>query len=304
MKKSIVFFVISFFTLVCAYNTTSAQQICMVSADFDTAEKFFVVWEKPIDPENYDSVYVYRKMGSENNFTKIGGVSMNNDMSFYMDLTSNTIINTYYRISFVDLLGNEGTLSPWHRPVILDYIDGLLIWNKYEKEDQIDETWIAGYACNRDETGLGLFSTMGYWETVTGGTQTSWFDSQALQTTDFIYQMGVDMPNCYVSKANINTSRSNIKRQSANSEASIQENGSTTSVMIAPNPVSDLVTFSFDNKYAGQTYMITDAKGKIVKSGTLAGNTLEINMSDTENGTYFFTIDLQGTFHSKVFIKG
>lgn len=303
MKKftSLSGFALSVFSLM--GFTSFSQEICMVSADYDEAEKYFVVWEKPIDPENYDSVFIYRKMDPETFYTKIGGVSMNDDMSFFMDTTSNTITTTFYRISFQDNFGVESTLSPWHKPIIMDYQDGLLTWNMYEKENQVDETWVAGYACLRDETGLGLYSTMGYWETVTGATQTSWIDQEAPFNTNFVYQMAADLPNCAVTRANINTSRSNIKRQFPNSEASINESSKPSIVSIIPNPVNDHISVQFDAKFSGSQYLITDASGRIVSSGILENTIFSTDLSSSERGVYFFTIIHQDKNYTKLFMK-
>lgn len=303
MKKFIIrfAFVLTFLSL--SNTSLLSQEICLVSADYDSAEKYFIVWEKPLDPENYDSVFIYRKMEPETVFTKIGGVSMNDDFSFYLDTTSNTITNTFYRITFQDNAGNESQLSPWHRPVVMDYLDGTLVWTTYEKENQVDETWISGYACLRDETGLGLFSTMGYWETAAGSTQTSWIDQEAPFNTDFVYQMAVDLPNCSVTRANINTSRSNIKRQFSNAEVAVSEITANTSISISPNPLQDWMNVQVADQFSGATYIISDASGKMIRKGTLEGLQVSIDLTDTEKGLYFFTIRHQDKNYSKVFMK-
>lgn len=286
-----------------SFSNLYSQEICMVSADYDNAESYFIVWEKPIDPENYDSVFIYRKMDPQTFYLKIGGVSMNDDMSFFLDTTSNTITNTYYKITFQDNFGNESSLSPWHRPVVMDYLDGTLVWTTYEKENQVDETWISGYACLRDETGLGLYTTMGYWETAAGSTQTSWTDQEAPFNTDFIYQMAVDLPTCAVTRANINTSRSNIKRQYSNDEVSVSEIPENSHILISPNPTIDWMTIHVDAKFQGDNYQITDASGKIISSGILEENSLVLDLSNAEKGVYFFTIGHQDKNYSKVFMK-
>jgi hypothetical protein len=303
MKKFTFLSALALTVLSFSYSNSFAQEICLVSADYDNAEKYFVVWEKPLDPENYDSVFIYRKMDPESVFTKIGGTSMNDDFSFFLDTASNTITTTFYRISFRNNFGIESAPSPWHRPVIMDYIDGTLTWTLYEKENQVDESWVAGYACLRDETGLGLYTTMGYWETSAGATQTSWFDQEAPFNTDFIYQMGVDLPNCSVTRANINTSRSNIKRQYANDEVSVQETPSNTNILISPNPIIDWMNIQVDANFSGDNYLISDASGKIINSGVLSGKSVTIDLSKIQNGVYFFTVVHQDKNYSKIFMK-
>ena len=303
MKKSIILSSLSFAALALFPIVSNAQSICMVSADYDNAENFIVVWEKPLDITGIDSVYIYRKQGNESLFSKVGASSMQDDLSFFLDESSNTIINTYYRISFLDDLGNESAQSNWHRPVVLDYVDGNLIWTPYEKENQVDETWIAGYACMRDETGMGFYSTMGYWETVAGSTTTSWFDQEAASNANFTYQMGIDLPSCAITRANINTSRSNIKRQFANSEAGISDKTEVSSVLIAPNPVSDVMHIQFDQKFVGDEYLIVDAAGKTISSGTVKQASMDMDMSPNAKGTYFLHLTHLDKIHTKVFMK-
>lgn len=299
--KKILFKGIAVACLALLSNTIQAQNICMVTADFNEAENYIVIWEQPSNAALLDSVYIYRKQEGEFSYTKIGSQSVD-ELSFFVDQTSNTIKNTWYRISFVDFNGIEGVMSPYHKPVVLDYQDGLLIWTQYVKEDQVDETWIAGYACMRDETGLGMYSTMGYWETVTGQTTTQWFDQEAATYPNFTYQMQIDLPSCAVTRANINTSRSNIKRQFSNSEASVDELTSS-SVVIAPNPVEDVMNIELDQKFVDQYYSISDATGKEVMSGKISNDKMQLAMDNLEKGTYFLHIQFQGKFYSKAFMK-
>lgn len=275
----------------------------MVTADFDTAENYIVVWEKPLDISGIDSVLVYRKSEGEVDFSRIGSISMQNDFSFFVDQNANTMTNTWYRISFLDTDGNEGTPSPWHRPVVMDYLDGLLVWTEYEKENQLDETWITGYACMRDETGLGLFGTMGYWETAAGNTQTQWLDTEAGSSTDYTYQMIVDLPSCDITRANINTSRSNIKRQSPNSAANINELEQMITFSISPNPVSETLSVVFDKNMIESEFKLTSSNGKVVANGKVESENYTLDVNHLSKGSYFFHVSFQGKNYSRMFIK-
>jgi hypothetical protein len=280
-----------------------AQSICMVTADFETAENYIIIWEKPLDISGIDSVLVYRKQEGEADFSRIGARSMQDDYSFFTDENASTILNTWYRISYVDFDGNESNLSPWHRPVVMDYLDGLLVWTEYEKENQLDETWITGYACMRDETGLGLFGTMGYWETAAGNTQTEWFDQEAASFNNYYYQMIVDLPSCDISRANINTSRSNIKRQSPNSEANVNELEQMITFSISPNPVSETLSIVFDKNLIGSDFNLTSSNGQLLSTGIIASETTVIDVNYLSKGSYFFHVSFQGKNYSRMFIK-
>ncbi len=290
-------------TLFLGFSTANAQSICMVTADFEDAETYIVIWEKPLDISDIDSVIIYRKQLGEADFSRIGSRSMQDDFSFFTDENASTILDTWYRITYKDMDGNESGVSPWHRPVVMDYIDGLLVWTTYEKEDQVDETWINGYACMRDETGLGLFTTMGYWETAAGNTQTEWFDEGAEFFDNYTYQMIVDLPSCDVTRANINTSRSNIKRQFPNSEASANELDQLINFIISPNPVSDLLNVSFDKALLGNIYKLSSTSGQLVAEGTVETESTQINVNHLAKGSYFFQVNYQGKNYGRMFIK-
>lgn len=289
----------SLFTALFLLFSIQGQEICIVSADYIDGENYIVAWSKPVNPALYDSVYIYRKKGQESTFSKVGSQSMS-ALSVYKDLTSNTLEITKYRISFLDLLGNESVLSPWHQGVILDYIDGTLIWTDYIKENQVDESYITSYECVRDQTGLGAFTSMGIWSP-TG--PTSWFDQEAIGNNTSTYYVEVVLPSCYVSKANINTSRSNIKKQFPNSEAGINDLNSIINIQITPNPIESVLNIQFDAKLSGSTFMIFDSQGKEMLQGYLSGSNMTIDMNEFAKGTYYLKVETANTALSKMFVK-
>ena len=283
------------------------QNVCMVTADFDTAEKYIVIWEKPAVTAGIDSVLIYRKKGVENNFTLVGSRSMQDDFSFFIDESSSTMVSSWYRITYLYDSGIESPPSPWHHPVVLDYLDGMLVWTLYEKEDQADETWVSGYVCMRDETGLGVYTTMGEWETASGSTQTQWYDTEAQSSQDFVYQMAMDLPACDITKANINTSRSNIKRQISNEDEEAQAGISAMDLninfVLSPNPAQENIRIELDEKLVGSDFAITNSTGKIMNSGQLLLNEQQFNIDQFEAGVYFFTVRFEGKNFSRTFIK-
>jgi hypothetical protein len=292
-----LFFLLTSFIL---FFTSQAQEICVVSADYIDGENYIVAWSKPFDPENYDSVFIYRKAGLESVFTKVGSQSMTS-LSIFKDLTSNTIDSTKYKISFLDLSGNESALSPWHQASIMDYNSQTLSWTKYMKEGQLDESYITSYECIRDQTGLGAYTSMGVWSP-TGST--SWFDQEALGTTNSTYYIEVMFASsCYVSKANINTSRSNIKRQFSNAEAGVTENNSSLVMKISPNPIDSQLKINVDSKLIGAEYSITDASGKSIMNGTILSPEMTFDMSQFAKGTYYLSVESTKMMLTKMFVK-
>src|SRR5690606_20015229 len=95
-----------------------AQNICLVTADFEEAQDFIVVWEPFADQTNMDSVLIYRKAGTESTFTRVGAVDIGpEEQTYYRDQTANTMDSAKYAIAILDSAGNIGPLSPWHQGI-------------------------------------------------------------------------------------------------------------------------------------------------------------------------------------------
>lgn len=276
-----------------------AQEICLVSADYIDGTNYIVSWEKPLDTTGLDSVYIYRMVGTEPNFTKVGSKAME-ELSIFKDVTSNTMDTTKYKISFVDIAGNESALSPWHQAVVLDYSAETLFWTKYKKENQVDETYIVSYECLRDQTGLGAYASMGIWDWA--GTN-SWTDQAALANPESTYYVEVVLPSCYISKANINTSRSNIKKQYTNAEAGISESIASSYLHIFPNPVNEVLGIKIHPSFLNSTYSIIDLNGNNVQTGVVGNSDLTIDISSLAKGAYYFNAESANQVVSKLFVK-
>ena len=280
--------------------SSQAQEICIVSADYLDGEHYVVAWSKPFDPSLYDSVFVYRKKGLESVFSKVGAQPMS-ELSLFKDLTSSTIDSTKYKISFLEISGNETALSPWHQASILDYNAGTLWWTKYKKEDQIDQSYIYAYECIRDQTGIGAYTTMGTWDPLGA---TSWFDQEALGTTNSTYFIEITFTSsCYLSKANINTSRSNIKKQFPNSEASTIDLNSEFQFQLSPNPIQSQLNMQFNDKLFGSSYKIIDSQGKVVLNGNVTSPKMTLEMNEFPSGTYYISVETSEKVLSKMFVK-
>lgn len=292
--------------------TAMAQHICMVTADYQDAENYIVMWEELADVSNIDSIFIYRKEGVETVFTKIGAVDVTlTSPTYFVDTDVNTMDTTKYAISYLFTSGVESARSPWHQAVVMDYDDatggeGHFFWTKYKKEDQVDESYIEGYVCNIDQSGLGLFSNAGFW----GNQTTDWIDQSHMEHPGAHYEILVQLPDCNVlTKANINTSRSNIKNQQSNQAVMEEEEQSAGISLIqgvhftlSPNPVVDVLTISANESFEG-SYWITNVKGEKVDAKPLSGNSLSLDISSFESGVYFFNLESKGIVSSKKFVK-
>ena len=109
------------------------ENICIVTIDSLTGRNL-VVWEKT-PGVGIASYNIYR----EGNLLETLDY---NELSVYLDAEADPRKRPYlYRISILDTCGNESGLSPYHKPLFLQYVgsvDGVnLTWSKYEVEGQV-----------------------------------------------------------------------------------------------------------------------------------------------------------------------
>jgi hypothetical protein len=281
---------------------TYAQDVCMVTADFQTGEHYMVIYNKPADITGIDSVIIYRRQGQETVFSRIGSQSIN-ELSYYVDYGSNTMDTTKYAIKLKDQTGGLSPLSFYHQGVVLDYsplgfTEGTLAWTKYRKEDQTSESY-QDFNCMMDQTGLGAFVSMGYFMWY----QNTWIDPNYIGHPNAQYYIETTLPSCDITKANINTSRSNIKKQYPNSEAGISANGSIITLQISPNPVESVLNVLIDAKLIGASISIVNAEGKVFYSTKAESADMSIDMSDLAKGSYFFNVETSSQVFTQLFMK-
>ena len=297
--------------ILCAFSSlkTEAQSICMVSADYQVGDKYMVIWEVISDITNIDSVIIYRKQGAENFFSRVGAVDVTaNSSTIFIDQDANTMILTKYAISYLYNNGTESALSLWHQASVLDYepgsIPGELLWTKYQKENQTDESYIYSYECFWDQTGLGVFGSSATFMNY----DTQWIDVNHTANPSSKYVLEVSLPTCNViTKSNINTSRSNIKNQQSN--ATVLGGGSSgiqsiqgTSYSISPNPVSDIVTITTEKAITGSVW-ISNLKGQIFNSSIIEGTSVKFDVNSLPSGVYFVNVENEGVVSSKKIVK-
>lgn len=283
-------------------KTVNAQSICMVTADYQLAENYIVIWEPFTDISNIDSVFIYRKEGTEPSFTKIGAVDVTSDSeTIYIDETANTRDTTKYAISILNNLGVESGLSPWHQSVVLDYTEnGNFEWTRYKKEDQENESYIFSYEFRVDDTGLGQFTSMGIFMNY----QLFWFDGSYLLRPDAQYDVLTVLPECnFQTRANINTSRSNIKQQISNAAAGLDDNIKGVSYSIFPNPSFSNLTIQLEEKLAAKVWIST-TKGEISNETAISNSDfVTLDVSNLAAGIYFANVEQNGVVSSMKFVK-
>lgn len=310
MKNIYSNLLLSFVLLIITSSKINAQTICLVTADYQTAENYMVIWEEFADVSNIDSIYIYRQKGTETVFTKIGAVDVTlTSPTYFVDNNANTRDTTKYAISYLHPNGTESTRSPWHQAVVMDYNEvtgmGQLTWTKYKKEDQIDESYIFSYECRMDETGLGIYETMA----IMMNYSVDWMDQAAATHTAAKYELLVSLPDCNVlTKGNINTSRSNIKNQQSNAAIEAENNSAEvtslqgTKYTLAPNPVVNELTVATEELVNGNVW-ISNARGENIVGKVINGNSISFDTSSFPAGVYFISIENKGVVTSKKFIK-
>ena len=290
----------------------NAQTICMISADFQTGENYMVIWEElaAVDLPLIDSIFIFRQEGLETVYTKVGAVDVTpTSPTYFVDYDANTMLTTKYRISYLYNSGIESNQSLWHQGVVMDYDDasgmGVLTWTKYKKENQTDESYIYGYECRMDESGIGVFQSM----SVMMNYDVQWTDQAFDLHPSAKYELLVSLPTCNVlTKSNINTSRSNIKNQQSNQSVMDEEAAAGiakiqgTNFSISPNPATDFVTVTTSNVIKGRVW-ISDAKGQEVVGKVVEGNSVSFETDQFPSGFYFVSVDNDGVVTSKKFIK-
>lgn len=304
LTKLLLFALIPFSSL-----KANAQSVCMVSADYQIGDKYMVIWEVISDISNIDSVIVYRQEGVETVFTKVGAVDVTaSSPTIFVDQDANTLIKTKYAITYLYNSGIESSLSSWHQASVLDYEQGStpgeLLWTKYQKEDQVDESYIFSYECFWDQTGLGVFGSSATFMNY----DTQWIDPNYSSNPNSKYVLEVSLPTCdVITKSNINTSRSNIKNQQSNATILDEETSGIlglqgTTYSISPNPASDIVTITAEKALTGNVW-ISNLKGQVFNTQLIEGTSVEFEISTLPSGAYFVNLENDGVVSSKKFIK-
>ena len=307
--------IISFLTVIFVSILGFSQSICMVTADEPTGEDYIVIWNEIQVNEDVDSVFIYRKQGTQLYFHKMGAVAYEEGgTNQFVDSEANTQDTTKYAIAY---LYNDGTLSQkslWHQAVVLDY-DGLgsFSWTPYTIEEQESADYIESYELMKDNTGSGNFLGLGSLL----NSLLSVLDLGYLLTPNAEYRIHTELPSCEaLEKANIHTSRSNIKQQisnptnpsvsNPNADAEYEENLenetnnpvenlsigliNSDNLKLYPNPATNEITVEFVSSSKG-TYSVIDMTGRAIVTSDYTGKVLKVDVSDFKVGTYFIKID-------------
>jgi len=274
-----------------SFRNFPATPICQVSSDPST-KKNLIKWSKP-ESEYITEYIVYRETDATGGYEEIGRVNKNNPGEF-IDLTSKSDQRSYrYRLSYIDIEGRIYPFSTPHQTIHLSaYKNNVkeynLNWSPYIGAD------IQSYTIYRGSSvaNLSVIATL-------SGNNTSYTDFDA-PTRSVLYQISAGgTSDC---SGGIFNSSSNIAGESA---LSISENAGNEFFTLYPNPAKDKIVLTFEKPFLNLNYDITDFSGRVMQSNnqkTHSGSTIEIDLSDLNNGVYLLYVNTENFTATKKMI--
>ncbi|MBL0047628.1 MAG: SBBP repeat-containing protein [Bacteroidetes bacterium] len=273
--------------------------ICLVTVD--SLSKFNqLIWEKPVS-SIIDSFRIYRE-DITNLYSYIKSISYN-AYSVFVDsnlLYANpNVTSKFYKISTVDICGNEGLKSAFHHSIKLnDQANGNFDWNFYEVEGQT--TPVLQYLLLRDSASLGIWTTIA----ITSGNVNQVSDPDYGLYPNSRYRVITNMGglNCNPTQrtaAGIVNTRSNIKNKNISS-AILANDYDAASIQLSPNPSSKSITLINSKSIPVQAIKIIDCSGRLIRYYPISNEnkrSLTFDISDLEPAIYQVIIEA-GEFSS------
>jgi len=292
-KSTFLVFLILLFTQL----KLNAQEICMVTADFQEGENYMVLWEQFPDLTGLDSVLIYRQTSTAP-FTFVGGEKIGEmEVTYFVDTTSDTKKFARYIMYLKDSTGTITGPSAWHQPISLDYEStGTFAFVPYQKENGS----FYYYNAYVDVTGLGLFQ---YLNTTINYDDNTFVDTGYVSHPNANYYLESYVNNCDIqTKAEINTSRSNIKQQIATAALGVAIKEKKLTFSIAPNPAkNDLIIQLDEASYA--SIWVSNIMGKVLLNTQTQETNVKLNIENLSSGVYFVHVRKNDQVSSMKFIK-
>ncbi len=261
--------------------------ICMVTVDTSLSEaKNLIVFEKPVT-ETIASFNIYKEYNASN-YELVASQDYENAGEFIDDASQPSLHPDRYKISTVDICGNESVLSPYHRTIKLTLSQAseedaiVLSWNKYQDEG-------GSYIPTAYNIYRGLTpDNMTLEDVLTGDLSVYVYNvSGVVDNEKFI--VSVDFPNCTPSNnSSYHCSVSNIEEEDV-----IISNTSFSKdlmVRVCPNPAKDKVRIQSDNKI--ERVRLLDISGKVLFDQDInTEKDLVLDLSTFVKGLYFIEVN-------------
>jgi len=264
------------------------QELCMISVDRESHNE--IVWKRQ---EVVTSYKIYRESIIVGQYELIATIPYDEPNS-WIDTESNAKVRSYnYKISAIDLCGNESELSLPHKTMHLTINQGVgnswnLIWSPYEGTQF--STYHIYRATNADST-MQMIGSM--------PSSNFTFSDFSAPAGHVYYMVEIVLNNpCEVSEA-----QSMPSRKSSSLFGSIRSNIATNApatsindietygiLQIYPNPVTNKLYITNYEWQQGDIIELFDMNGKRVYSVRATGDTFTIDMSQYQQGNYILRI--------------
>lgn len=275
----------------------TTPSICVVTT-IDTNN--VVVWEKN---SSFFTDYfgVYRESTNQTDQWDLLGVVNYGETSTFIDSTSNPANQSYnYKISAIDLCGNETELSESHKTMNLSIALGInnsfsLIWSEYE-----------GFVVNSYDIYRGTSETELQKIASTAAGNFNYNDYNP-PLGDVYYQIEVTSPNVcdptqLKSIATYSSSRSNIV--TSKTTTSVKDHTGSSGITIYPNPFKERlfvkVPWTGSGKY---NFAVYDLAGKMIYEQRLTAHDFEFRRGDLKAGIYIVEIIGEKIYRDKIIIS-
>jgi hypothetical protein len=280
----------------------AVNPICLVTVDTVTG-KNMVVWEKQ-NTTDVDYYIIYRENDKSNVYDSVG-IRPVDSLSIFIDPIADPMVRSRrYKLSVVDICGNESALSDHHKTMHLTMNLGLngavnLIWDHYEGFD------VSTYEVYRYNSQTG-------WQNIEDmpANLTSYADLTP-NMDDLIYYIQTEKSiGCIATdyKAEtLNTSRSNRQNNLKITGSPVNYFGNLN-LVIWPNPSSGIYNLSMDNINSRNIILkVFDISGKLVFINEYKnpGNKFEtiLDFSSFTAGIYHVYLKTENTIFHRALIK-
>lgn len=269
--------------------------ICLVTVD-STTNTNLVVWEKPITTA-IDHFNIYRETSQAGLYQFVGSV-LYSDESIYNDIVASPNVRSWrYKISSVDVCGNESELSPIHKTIHLVISHGLgndinLFWDSYEGFTY------PNFVLRRHTDAAG-------WTIVATMPNNLFTYTDVPTTTDGLYyEVTVDAPSlCSSTKMaqDFNTTRSNRDNRLSTGQPNSVSELLNQVVNIYPNPANTVLNVENSSSQLIEA-RILDQTGRLISSTTLVPGQTKIDCGKLAVGMYSIELHSQGSKTLKRFV--
>jgi hypothetical protein len=279
--------------------------ICLVTVDSVT-QMNMIAWEK-LDKTDVAYYNIYRESDIKGDYQLIGSRHVDS-LSWFTDSIADPTIHSWrYKLSVVDVCGNESELSEQHKTIHLTMNLGLdnsvnLIWDKYE-----------GFKANTYKV-YRYSSTLDWQNIASLASNLSSYTDKNPPVADLFYYIEVPHPaGCTVTDykaATLNTARSNRKsRKKSSPDYTLPFwDGSMEYLRIYPNPGSGIYSLSFNQALPGIARInILDISGRVIAISEIRNPMKDVeyslDLSTREDGIYQVVINYGSMIYHRILIK-